>query len=56
VQDGATIHAFPPALQMILLPSGNVVASGQDIAKLLIDSGSGNHHSAGPDVIVMVLY
>ena len=55
VVSGATIQAVPPDLQMILLPSGNVVATGQDINKLSIASGDATHHSAGPAVTPIVL-
>ena len=48
---GATIHAFPPALQIILLLSGNVVPKGQEIANELIASGVATHQSAGPAVL-----
>jgi hypothetical protein len=55
VVSGATIQATPPDLQMILLPSGSVVASGQLIAKLSIASGDATHQSAGPAVTPIVL-
>jgi hypothetical protein len=41
VQFGATIQAVPPALQMILLPSGNVVPVGQVEIKLDCHQGVG---------------
>jgi hypothetical protein len=55
VQLGATIQAAPPpVLQIIRLPSGNVVPAGHDITKLLIASGDAIHQSAGPAVTPIV--
>jgi len=51
VVTGATIQAVPPALQMIALPSGNTVPSGQYGIRLFVDSGDSTHQSTGPIVI-----
>jgi hypothetical protein len=53
VEAGATIQATPPALQIILLPSGKVVPSGQAIAKAFIASGVATHQSEGPTTIAI---
>jgi len=53
VVEGATIQATPPALQIILLPSGKVVPSGHAIAKAFIASGVATHQSEGPNTIAI---
>jgi hypothetical protein len=49
VQEGATIQAQPPALQMILLPSGNMVPVGQ--VEIKLDC----HQGVGPIIIPIFL-
>jgi hypothetical protein len=41
VQEGATIQLVPPALQMIILPSGNVVPTGHTETKFDCHQGVG---------------
>jgi hypothetical protein len=53
VQQGATIQAQPPALEIKELPSGNRVPNGQARARGFIASGVFNHQSDGPTIIAI---